>query len=357
MTLNHYGSIPAVTLDSASGRTFSGQISIDPSDPYVLHVYVTGNMGQISRTIAVCFDIEAYEHPIFDFGLATKGALHFPGNPRIEGATSNWEADIYIESPGSAIALFAGGNVTLDGDISIGNPMADVDLQGDVIIAGEHGQPAIDNHVFIGADPVEFPVADTEHFQQYATGNIINSSTDTSGHMTLTNVTVERGTNPCFGGNVTIEGVMFIEAPNIVTFEHNLQLNGTIVGDGDVDNPGTNQITFGGNFATGPYPDGVEFDQIRKETGSSILAPGFAASFEGNFSALDGVVAVSGANFSGNVNALIKGTIINYSESPLSVAGNATMVFDRSGSTKIPAGFDFYRVINYKPSSYSEIML
>jgi len=30
------------------------------------------------------------------------------------------------------------------------------------------------------------------------------------------------------------------------------------------------------------------------------------------------------------------------------------MNFDREGSTKIPAGFDLYRELNYEPSSYSE---
>lgn len=33
---------------------------------------------------------------------------------------------------------------------------------------------------------------------------------------------------------------------------------------------------------------------------------------------------------------------------------NATMNFDREGSTKIPAGFDLYRELDYDPSTYSE---
>ncbi len=65
---------------------------------------------------------------------------------------------------------------------------------------------------------------------------------------------------------------------------------------------------------------------------------------------------MSGATFSGNVGAEIKGTIINYSETPLTVYGNATMVFDRSASTKVPAGFDLWRVLDYNPSSYTEVM-
>jgi hypothetical protein len=59
----------------------------------------------------------------------------------------------------------------------------------------------------------------------------------------------------------------------------------------------------------------------------------------------------------GNANALIKGTIINYSDSATVVEGNATMSFDRAGSTKIPAGFDLYRELDYNPSSYTEVAL
>jgi hypothetical protein len=69
---------------------------------------------------------------------------------------------------------------------------------------------------------------------------------------------------------------------------------------------------------------------------------------------LEGVVAVSGVHFSGNMNAQIKGTIINFSNSHTVVEGNATMNFDREGSTKIPAGFDLYRELDYNPTTYSE---
>jgi len=357
ITVNDDGSIQPVILASASGQTFDGQIAIDANQPNILQVYTTGGNGQITRTIKVCYDIEAYEYPIFDFGMATKGPILFNGNPTITGVNSNNEADIFIDSQGDDLALLVTGNTNFDGDISIANSDANTVFMGDVLIGDDQGQAAIDNHVSIGAESPEFPIADTGHFQQYATGDTIDSSTDISGGMTLTNATIEAGTDPCFAGSVIIEGILLIEAPNIVTFIHNVALNGMIVGDGaDVDNPGTNKISFLGNFETNPYPAGVEFDAIRSETGSSILAPGFGASFEGNFSALGGVMAVSGACFSGNVNAMIKGTIINYSDNPTTVMGNARLNFDRSDDIKVPAGFDLRRVLTYDPDSYSEIL-
>jgi len=349
------GSILPVAMDSANGQGFEGEIIIDGNNPNILQVYTTGGGSEITRTIRVHYDIEPYEYPIFDFGLATKGPVHFLGNPTIRGINSNSEADIYIDSENNNLAMLVTGNTNFDGDITIGNTTANVDFWGDVEIGGDTGQSAIDNHVTIGAESPEFPVPDTQHFLQYATGDVIDSSTDLTDSMILTNATIQAGTDPNFLGNIIIEGILYIEQPNILTFNGNVDSRGMIVAEGDVNNPGTNSMTFLGNFATNPYPSGVEFDAIRSETGSSILAPGFAASFEGNFSAIGGVMAVSGAHFSGNVNAVVKGTIVNYSENPTVVEGNATLNFDRSDNIKVPAGFDTHCILTYNPASYEEI--
>jgi hypothetical protein len=355
ITVYNDGSIPPVALHSASGQNFEGEILIDANDLNILQVYSTGGNGQITRTIRVNYDIEPYEYPILDFGMATKGPVHFLGNPTITGINSNNEADIFIDSQNTNLTMLVTGNTNFDGDISIGNSNGNVDFWGDVQIGGDHGQPAIDNHVTIGVETPEFPLPDTQHFLQYATGDIIDSSTDISNHMTLTNAIIEAGTDPNFEGNIIIEGILYIEQLNIVIFSRNVALNGMIVGDGDAYNPGTNSISFCGNFAANPYPPGAEFDAIRHEVGSSIVAPGFSASFSGNFAALNGVMAVSGAHFSGNVSAVVKGTILNYSENPTTVMGNSTLNFDRSDNIKVPAGFDTHRILTYNPASYEEL--
>ncbi|MFH1719442.1 MAG: hypothetical protein ABIF19_18985, partial [Planctomycetota bacterium] len=324
-----------------------------------LRAYTTGGNGQVTRTIGVAFDIEPYEHPIFNYGLATKGPLCYTGNPTMTAANAAWEADMYIESSANPVALFVAGNTKFAGDVLIGNPLANADFGGDVLIGGDHGQPAIDNHVSIGVEPVEFPTPDTARFQPYATGITIDSSTDLSapGANILVNAKIAAGTNPVFPKGVTIQGILLIESPNVVTFD-NVALQGIIVGEGDLTaDPVTDRIDILGNFASGSYPAGAEFDAIRGEVGSSIVAPGFAMSFQGNFSTLEGVVAVSGVRFSGNVAAQIKGTIINYSDTPMIIEGNASMNFDRAGSTKIPAGFDTLRVLTYNPSYYEELAL
>ena len=358
ITLENDGSILPVSLDSVTGQTFAGQMRISDSNSSVLEIFSTGGDAQITRTIKVEFDIEPYKWPIFNYGLATKGPLNYTGNPRMIAVNSAWEADLYVESASSAIALTVGGNTNFDGEVMIGNAAANANFAGAVQIAGDTGQSAIDNHVFIGVDPVVFPEPDTARFGTYATGDVIDSSTDLSSSNILVNCSIAAGTNPVFPKSVILQGILLIESPNVVTFTRNVALQGIIVGEGDVTaNPVTDRIDILGNFASGPYPWGAEFDAIRSEVGSSIVAPGFAMSFQGNFSTLEGVVAVSGVHFSGNVAAQIKGTIINYSDDPMVIEGNATMNFDRQASTKVPAGFDTHRVLTYKPSSYDEFAL
>ncbi|MFQ6036973.1 MAG: hypothetical protein ACE5NM_14130, partial [Sedimentisphaerales bacterium] len=359
ITVNYDGSkinVPSVTLATAQNCSFT--VEMRQIDDDTIQLDVTGINRQINRTIRVDFNIEPYEHPIFNYGLATKGPLNFPGNPTITAANSAWEADMYIESSGSAIGVSVGGNTNFDGDVNIGNPDASVTFGGDVQIAGDYGQEAIDNHVSIGVDSPEFPEPDVSHFLQYATGDIIDSSTDLSKGITLVNATIKAGTNPVFGGSVTVQGILLIESPNKVTFSRNVTLQGIIIADGDIHNPdpGTNRIDFCGNFDTGPYPNDPQFDAIRHEIGSSVIGPGFATTFGGNFSTLEGVMAVSGVHFYGNASALIKGTIINYSDNATIVEGNVTMNFDRAGTTKIPAGFDTTRVLRYEPLSYTIIL-
>ncbi len=203
---------------------------------------------------------------------------------------------------------------------------------------------------------------DVQHFRQYATGPVLHRTSDFS-KPSYTNAVIAAGTDPEFTApNVSIRGILYIEAPNKVTFGKITSLDGMIVAAGDVNNPGDNQINIGStdpqvpaNFNSGPVPAGAQFDALRKEEGSCILAPGFKVSFMKNFGSLNGVIAASGLYFANNANAKIQGTLINYSDQPLIIERNLNATFDRSAQVKIPAGFDLYRVLEYDPASYAMV--
>ncbi|MHC4372467.1 MAG: hypothetical protein ACYSW8_33105, partial [Planctomycetota bacterium] len=154
--------------------------------------------------------------------MATKGPLYFtgsPGGPTITATNSAWEADIFVASEGSALAIQCLGNAIFDGDFSIGNETGYVDFQRSLQIAGDVDQAAIDNHVFIGEETVEFPAPDTTYFAPYANGPTVDGSWDFTANQTLVNATIKGGTSPTFTGSVTIQGILFIESPNKVTFD------------------------------------------------------------------------------------------------------------------------------------------
>ena len=347
-----------VVVNSLAGQGFSASIKkTDNLD--IVQLDITGNADSFSRTVRVNYSFGTRAHNVFDYGVATRGPLNLSGNIDMNGATVAVEADVYIESHNNNEALSIIGNSQIAGDATIINPDAYVTLQGGQAgIGGETGDDALE-HVTIGAEPAEFPVPLTSHFEQYVQNVFDPAVDDTSADATYENIRIPGGTNPNFSGNVTLNGIVFIESPNIVTFTGNVNITGIIIGDGDMnDNSGTNQLIFLGNVSSSPVtalPETEQFAQIREETGTFLMAPGFSASFGGNFDTLSGAIAANGINFFGNAGGTINGSILNYSDTPMTFSGNSDLYFNRSGITEVPAGFGPEIILYYVPASYSEV--
>jgi Tfp pilus assembly protein PilX len=350
--------IPTVTLNSDEGKSFSAQVH--KLDNNILRIEVTGSYGSISRTLRVEYYFGERAHTVFDYGVATRGPLSLAGNIELDGVNVSVESDVYIESLNSNLALSITGNSQIAGDVSIVNPAATVELQGGKAgIGGESGQDAIDNHVSFGVQETEFPEPDPQHFEFYAT-NVLDSDTDTTADAVLENLRIPAGTNPTFSGHVTLKGVIYIEAPNVVTFTGTADVIGIIVGDGSLqDNSGTNQINFCGNVGSLPVndlPEEAKFEGLRDETGTFLIAPGFRCSFGGSFETLNGAIASNGIEFFGNAGGTINGSIINYSDDDMTLTGNSDLFFNRSGTVTVPSGFVPEVVLYYNPASYTEVV-
>jgi Tfp pilus assembly protein PilX len=351
--------IPPVTLNYTKQQSFSAVITQIDAD--TLQLDITGVYGPLSRTIRTNYKFGTRAHSVFDFGVASRGPLSLAGNIQLEGVNVSVEASAYIESQNSNLALSIIGNSQIAGDVSIVNPIANVFLQGGQAgIGGETGQAAINNHVFRGVPPTEFPTPNPNHFRHYTT-NIIDSTTNTTANATFENVIIVAGTNPTFSGHVTLKGVVFVEAPNVVTFAGTADVIGIVVGDGDLaDNSTTNRIIFQGAVNSQPVtnlPNEAKFAGIKDETGTFAIAPGFELSFGGNFHTLNGAIASNGVKFFGNAGGTVNGSIINYSDETMTLTGNSDLYFNRSGTDHVPAGFVPEIVLQYDPSSYSEIVL
>jgi len=273
---------------------------------------------------------------VFDFAVATKGPLHLAGNIEPEGVNISIESDVYIVSENSNLALDMIGNTHIAGDVFIINPFGTVNIHGgDASIGGETVPGAYD-HVFNGVFPIEFPVPNPDYFEHYVVEDINLADT------TFTNVRVPPNTNPIFDGGVTFNGILFIEIPNLVYFSGHVNVNGIIVGNGDVtDDTGTNRIYFPGTVNSSSVSSlPAEFGDLREETGTFLMAPGFSLSFNGDFATINGAIAANGITFSGNAGGTIEGSVLNYSDAAMDLSGNNNLVFNRYANTEMPAGFE-----------------
>ena len=351
--------IPDVTISSQSNQTFNAVINYGDNFD-ILQVTVTGNSQEITRKIKMACEFSTFGSNVFNFGIASKGPLRMQGNVDVEGLNEIIEAEVYIESENYNEALSMEGKSEIAGDVSIVNPIANVSVGESSSIGGESGQDGIDNHVKIGVDPIDFPEPDPTAFEQYVE-SALDPETDTTTNLILENIRIPANTNPHFSGNVIINGIMYIEAPNIVKFTGNVNITGIIVAEGDLESPSiANQLIFGGNVSSqsvSQLPAEERFNGIKQETGTFLLAPGFHASFGGDFDTLNGVIAASGIAFYGNAGGTINGSVVNYGDTPMTLNGNTGLVFNRSGIDENPAGFIPNKVIKFLPGTYSEPLL
>ncbi|MHC5158196.1 MAG: pilus assembly PilX N-terminal domain-containing protein [Planctomycetota bacterium] len=359
------GTSSSVTLDSE--KSFTAEIT--KSDERI-NLLVAGNAYGLERKIQGSFAYSPIPDPylVFNFGVATKGPLELSGNILLDGVNISVESDVYIESMNFNNALDIIGNSQIAGDVKIVNPDGYVTLQGGQAGIGTDefgnivtGIEAIQKHVEVGVEETNFPIPNASHFAQYvpAVPNI-DSTTDLSTMTTLDNVRIAANTNPTFTANTQINGVLFIEQPNTVNFNGNADITGVIVGDGDyTDNSGTNTITFNGNVSSSSVAELPEsFGTLRDETGTFMMAPGFAVSMGGSFDTLNGCIAANGVEFFGNAGGTIGGSVLNYSDEPMVLSGNSDLSFNRTGEVEVPDGFDIIEdfIIIYDPSAYDEVL-
>jgi Tfp pilus assembly protein PilX len=186
--------VSPVVLSSSGDNLFYAEITPNGIDG--AFVSITGQAGQIDRTIAGGFGYGVRKKSVFDYGVASKGAVE-TASISLDGTTFRVEADMYIESMTSNQALSM-KNSQIAGDVKIVNPTAYVTISGASSIGGETGINAIQNHVEIGVDPTEFPQPDPGRFEQYVNGVTIDSDNiGTYGsNATLDNVRIAAGTNP-----------------------------------------------------------------------------------------------------------------------------------------------------------------
>lgn len=366
--------IGPVPLDQVQSRSFEAIVKPEYEMTDVdITVTVKGNLqgqsGQFSRAMLVGYKAEsetvASPYNWFDFGVASKGplslkALEITAVEEQNGIDVKVGADAYIESMFTNAALNI-KNAKISGNVKIVNPDATVSWSGgQSSIGGEKDKDtALINHVETGVAPVEFPIPDPGHFFQYVGETTLSTPDVTYNNVTLENVRIAANTNPKFTGNTIIKGVLYIEQPNVVEFGGNADIAGVIIGNGDVtDNSGTNTIDFTGTVNSSSVSSLPEsYGDFRNETGTFLMAPGFAVSFGGNFGTLNGCIVANGVKTYGNAGGTIAGSILNFSDEPMLLEGK-DLLFRKSGAANIPPHLqtqnNIYWSFAYNSTAYRE---
>jgi len=353
--------IANVPLSSRPRQSFSAVFT--QSDPNTMRVEVTGHSGGVSRTLVSNFRFDRRANSIFDHALGTKGPLLLSGGVDLLGLTVAKNAFIDTDA---ITALTLMGKAYIHGQVQLTGSQSHnivVVEGGHAGIGGVYGHAAeIPPASLFDQPKLEFPEMDPSYFEPYIT-NTLDPSMGTSGTLVLDNIRIPANMNPSFTGQVTLRGVVYIEAPNVVTFAGSTTVCGVIVGNGDpTDHSGTNSITFTGSLESYPMsdtthlPDEPQFAGIRQETGTFLMAPGFAADFEGPFTTVSGAIGANGVKFGGSSGGTIRGSLINYSPTLLECSGSGDITFQNTEG-EVPAGFVQQIIVTYDPSSYSEAML
>jgi len=342
--------IPRVPIDAE--RYFDAVLNV--CRPDAVQVKVRGFYAGLTKTVSVQYELQPQTSGVFNYGLATKGPLSMNGNVSLVGVHAANESDVYIESPNDITALRMNGSGCIAGDVSIARQDAVADISGSGSVGGQTGL-GVHDHIRIGVPSCQFPEPDVGSFEGFAT-SVISDSKDLKKVNTLVNVRIAPRVNPRFNNDMNLLGVILIEPPNKVTFNGHVTITGVIVGSGDLDHySDENEIYFAGNVTCRPVselPD--SFGALRSLTGTLILAPGFKVSFTGSFETESGTIAASALSFSGDAGGVVKGSVINYGNTELSIGGNTNLRFDRQDAGSSPAGFRKTIRLTCNQSTYTE---
>jgi Tfp pilus assembly protein PilX len=316
-----------------------------------------GDVASLGRGVQIEFGLAEKAHKVFDYGIATKGSVATSGSAKITGAVDSTKGSILATSMTNPTPVNIQGPM-VSGDLSVVNPAGNVAFGSGTSIGGTNSPAEINaNHIHKGVDEPEFPTINTDVFKTYVTDSVTGLPRYYTGGSTLENVVIKANTNPTFAGGATIRGVVYVEAPNVVTFRGNSTVQGLIVGP---NNPTGNLATNVFNFAGTVNVQGVQtlpdsFGGLKKMTGSFLLAPGFAASFTGNFGKIDGSLVADRFTFSGSATGTIIGTIINMKDNVMNVGGSSEVIIAGNGTANFPAGLYFSKEYRALPDTYEEL--
>ena len=361
--------LPTIYIDKTTSFDASLHFSSEARDR--LTVEITGRDSETTRTVSAEMKILQGRTGAYVYGLAIQGQIILEDGAFIRGINSDGEADVYTSFAGAGWdrTCRMAGLSEIAGRLYV-TDTRDVYTQcrfrGNPSIAGEDlwtGPTYIWDMVYTGSASAEFPTVDLAKLTPLATHAVRQIEPYVDGRTgrrvtTVENIRILANANPTISGDMTLTGVIYIEAPNIVRFDNGAQITGIIVtADGSSDSARNCRIEFDGSFeikGVDQLPAASRWDTLRAMSGTSIVAPGFTIEFARGDSRADGVIACRGFTLSSRATLTVKGGVLVYGDGAVELSRRAGLYVDKAGQTDVPAGFEDVTKLDLDAASYRE---
>ena len=351
-----------VNDESGMGR-FRAAIELKP-DALVpeLRVRVAGfhkDFVSNARGIQMDYHIEQKPGQLLDFGVASKGPIILKSNAKISGinaAEAGMGSMLTTTTQNPAVTM--AGSAAVSGKVVITEPTGRFSYSSNSSVGGHPASsPEGQANVMIGVDAPKFPYVDTSVFEPYAT-RVLSTKGATYGG-TLKNIRIKADTNPTFDGGSIVEGVIYVETPNKITFLSNMTMRGVLAVQNDpTGDLTTNTLEFRSNATINgveALPDLPEWESLKLLGGCAILAPKFAVTINSNFGSVGGMIVGGQITLDSNASGEVRGGFMTLeNNAPLMFSSNSKIIVRTPAKDSAPAGLYFDSAYYPTPSTYDE---
>jgi hypothetical protein len=349
-----------------------------------LRVKVTGraNGGITSssggaRAVQLDYDVAENAATIFNYGVASKSPVLLNSNARITGA-GNANLGSLLSTSDRQPTVQLDGNAQISGDVSFSSPDANLVMSSNSTIAGyDRNDPELSQHVHHDVEEPEFPVIDTDAFKPFVGasagyGGMTITPPNSAGETkfdsgTVRNVLIKSSPHPdrwvVFDSNMKVDGIVYIETPNKVKFNSNVDIRGAIVVQNDPTHDHTrNRLEFHSNVKIQPIETlkGVNAtyfpNDLTSLTGSTILAPKFKVVLNSNFGTTGGSIVADEIHFDSNAVGTVRGSVLNLADTFVEMDSNARITIEAMGTNNYPTGVHFGSHYEPLPGTYREVL-
>ena len=316
---------------SESGSGFRAQLT--DGGPGMMVVKITGSPtcapSGLGRAIEMDYVWENWPSPVFDYAVASRGKVQLKSTASTK-ITGNPAASASVLSTSTATPSIVTGSGPVDGGLGVMLNKSQVSLGGGSVGGMTTNADILAKSINVLATPPPFPSVDTTPFKAFATNTY-------SGGAYQKNVRIPPNTNPKFNAGDVIDGILYIESPNVVTFTGNATINGLIVFE-NKGTPADNVLDFRGSVSPAAIPDTAEFAELRaKARGLALAAPTAAVTMSGSVNtSVTGSVIANRLTLGGSADLVIRqGSVISLGGDPTSIEGK-TVHFEGNGRDTVP---------------------